>query len=224
VRVISFDNQESLKIAEDSYDKAGYLMFMPYLLAKSVCLLHGIFEKRNLPRDDYLIPVSIDKRSQDSVIKEPFFNHLSFFLFRIKTREADNFMYVLDEIKKQMYEQVKSGLPEAIQEASYLMRIAPLPLVYLFISLLTKGEIASFSFSFVGESPYPDETFINEKIENIFHLPRVPFPPGIGIFFNQYKGRLNAKLSFVKGLLDEEEIEQLSRGLGSLHENQKNNL
>jgi len=212
-KTVFFTPEESAKIIDNSYKTAGYLMHMPYILAKSILILHSLFEERKEPIADYLIPVSIDKRPAELVRKDIFFNHLSFFIFRINPKEANDFPVLLASIKEQMYNQVKSGLPEAFSKASFLMRIAPLPLVYLFLRLMTKGEIASFSFSFVGESSYESGKFLNTQVKNIVHLPRVPYPPGIGIFFNQYQGKLNATLSYIKGIISESEINSI---LGAL--------
>ena len=216
LKVFAFNTQESVVITDNSYKSAGYLMFMPYLLAKSIVCLHNIFEQRKILPADYLIPVSVDNRPVALVKKAPFFNHLSFFLFRIKTEEAYDFVVVLDKIKKQMYEQVKMGLPEAIKEASFLIRIAPLPLVDFFVRVMTKGEAASFAFSFVGESVLNLDTFCGARVSNLLHLPRVPLPPGLGIFFNQFQGKLNATFSSVEGLLSESEVRQVSEYLKGL--------
>jgi len=43
----------------------------------------------------------------------------------------------------------------------------------------------------------------------MFHLPRVPNPPGVGIFFNQFKGVLNITLSYLEGVLSEEEADSI---------------
>jgi hypothetical protein len=214
--LMHFNRQESDKIGRDSSDFAGYLMFMPYILAKSIMILHRVFEKRGIPAHDYLIPVSIDKRTPDSVNDGIFFNHLSFLFFKIKHKEALDIKLILDAIKNQMYEQIKSGLPEAIAQASYLMRIAPLSLLNLFIKSISRTEVASFSFSFIGESVYNSNKFMENDILNIFHLPRVPYPPGVGIFFNQFQGELNATLSYIEGMLSDDEIKDITRELESL--------
>lgn len=216
VRLVSFDAQSSARITDSSFKEAGYLMLTPFLLAKSVFILHRIFEQKKILRNEYFIPVSIDNRAQSLVKQDPFFNHLSFFLFRITPLEAENFQLTLAAIKRQMYEQVSMGLPEAIKEASYLMRIAPVSLVKLLLDLLARGENASFSFSFVGESAYTADYFMQKKVNNIFHLPRVPYPPGIGIFFNQFKGKLNTTLSCFQGILSDPEIEEVVEALKNL--------
>lgn len=215
-QITSFDQERSSKISQDAFSQAGYLMSMPYILSKSIMLLHQIFEGRKIAPREYLIPVSIDTRPNDLARREILFNHLSFFIFRITIEEATSFPSVLGSIKEQMYNQIKISLPQAIKEASFLMRIAPLSFIDYIIKVMSKGNPASFSFALVGEGAYASSDFMKIPIKNIFHLPRVPSPPGLGVFFNQYQGRLNAVFSWAKGLLSEDEVARIKMGIDSL--------
>jgi len=207
-RVLSFGRKEAEAITENAFNEAGYLMLMPYALAASVCALHGIFKGRGISSGDYVIPVSIDTRKQEEITKQMFFNHVSFFIFKALASDAGNFQALLESIKEQMYSQVRSDLPGDICKATLLMRIAPASLLGRLLKLYFKGEIASFCFSYVGKTAYTSPYFMENKITNIFHMPRIPVPPGIGIFFQQSNEKLNVILSYLDGMLskDEEEI------------------
>lgn len=212
-KVVHFDPAQSGSFTDAAYAKAGYLMLMPYALAKSVQILHRIFEARGLRGSTYVIPVSIDSRREKPGKTEVFFNHASFFLFKIEKDTADNFPAILSSIKEQMYEQVKSGLPKAIENACLLLRIAPLPLVNNFLQFMLKNHFISFSF--VG-SAYNEKKFMDKEVQNICHLPRVPNPPGIGIFFNQFNNRINATLSYFEGALSDSEVSKIIVDLNAL--------
>ncbi len=207
-KILSFGRKETEAIAENAFNEAGYLMLMPYALAASVYALHGIFTGRGISSGDYVIPVSIDTRKQEEVKKDLFFNHVSFFIFKAKASDASDFKALLKSLKEQMYAQVGSDLPGDICKASLLMRIAPASLLSSLLKLYFKGEIASFCFSYVGKTAYTSPSFMGNKITNIFHMPRTPVPPGIGIFFQQSNEKLNVILSYLDGMLskDEEEI------------------
>ena len=207
-KILSFGTKETEAIAENAFNEAGYLMLMPYALAASVCALHGIFTSRGISSGDYVIPVSIDTRKREEVNKDLFFNHVSFFIFKAEASVASDFQGLLKSIKEQMYTQVKSDLPGDICKASLLMRIAPASLLGRLLKLYFKGEVASFCFSYVGKTAYTSPYFMGNKITNIFHMPKTPVPPGIGIFFQQSNEKLNVILSYMDGMLsaDEEEI------------------
>jgi len=121
----------------------------------------------------------------------------------------------LQSIKQQIYDQIKADLPRDIEKASLLMRIAPLPVLGYLMRLPLKGQIASFCFSYIGEAAYASPVFMGKKIHNIFHMPRVPIPPGLGIFFNQFQGKLNVVISYLDGMLEKDEIDSIVHALQS---------
>ena len=190
-------------------------MLMPYLLAKCIQIMHRIFQEKNIPGQTYLVPVPIDIRAKEQAHKETFFNHFSFFLFKINAHKADSLLELLDEIKTQMYAQVKNKIPEAIVNASLLMRIAGLPLTNFFLKLMSKKHFASFSFSYLNNANQPDK-FMQEQLQNIFHLPRTPKPPGLGIFFNQFEDKLNITLSYFDDLLNDDQANKIVKALKEL--------
>ena len=205
-RVITFDKAQTSRVMERAYSQAGYLMAMPYLLAMTAQALQRIFVSRGVSKGDYIMPVSTDTRSAKKVQQEIFFNHVSFFMFRLSMNEVSRFPDILDSVKKQMYDQVQSGLPDDFKEASLLARILPLSVMRYLMGLSFLGQNGSFCSSHIGEALYNYPTFIEEEVLNIFHMPRPPIPPGLGIYFNQFQGRLNVTISYVDGLLSEEEV------------------
>ena len=214
-KIISLDERQTSAIIDTAYNEAGYLMFMPYALGISIQVLHDIFTKRDIYTGDYIVPVSIDTRRAEKVAQEVFFNHMSFFLLRVKANEADNFPVLLQSIKQQVYDQIKSDLPANIEKASLLMRIAPLSVLNYLMRLPLKGQIASFCFSYIGESAYASPVFMEKKVHNIFHMPRVPIPPGLGIFFERFQGKLNVTFSYLDGILEDDEIDSIVHTLQS---------
>jgi hypothetical protein len=214
-RNLSFSEQQSREILGRANDEAGYLMAMPYTMAITVQILHRVFSNRSVNSGDYIIPVTMDNRRPSEVKQAVFFNHVSFLLFRIQAREVDQFSVLLQSIKQQMYDQAKAGLARDIWEASFLMRIVPLPILNHLMRIYFKGEIASFCFSFLGETEHVVTHFMGKEILRSYHMTRVPISPGIGVFFHQSRGRLNAYLSYAQGLLSEDEVNTIMDTLRS---------
>ena len=203
--MISFSKNESDEIIEKANNKAGYLMLMPFLLAVSVLSMHRIFLARGITGADYIIPIAIDMRSPEKVKKQIFFNHVSFFMLKISACKSDDLTFVLNSIKSQIYDQVGSGMLNDFIKAGMLLRILPLALLSRLMCLPFKGAISSFSFSYVGETAFRSNEFMGQEIINLTHMPRVPVPPGIGIFFQKFRGRFNAVLSYKEELLSDNE-------------------
>jgi hypothetical protein len=214
-KVIHLNVEQSERLITIAYARAGYLMFMPYLLARSLQIMHEIFQEKNIPGSTYLIPVPVDMRNFETAQKETLFNHFSFFLFKINAAKIADLNGLITEIKSQLYAQVKTKLPEAIVNASFLLRIAALPLVNFFLNLMSKKHFASFSFSYLSNAHQPNK-FMQSEVQNIFHLPRTPKPPGIGIFFNQFEHKLNITLSYFDHLLNAKQIAQITKNFQEL--------
>jgi hypothetical protein len=213
--VIRFDQQQSREILQRAESEAGYLMAMPYTMALAVQALHGIFAGRGITAGDYIVPVTMDTRLPSDRPREVFFNHVSLLLFRIRADQADDRSALLKSIKQQMYDQAKAGLARSIPDASLLMRILPLPAVEYLLKLYLKQRIASFCFSFLGDTGHMPDRFMENKVRHSYHMTRVPVPPGLGVFFQHSRGSLNACLSYQRGLLGEAEVNRVLDALRS---------
>jgi hypothetical protein len=212
-RVISFSEQRTREIIDRAERRAGYLMAMPYTMALTVQTLHTLFAKKGTEANDYVIPVTMDVRPQGFDPGAVFFNHVSLLLFRIRDREVDDLPTLVDSIKQQMYDQTKTGLARHILDASLLMRILPLPLVGRMLRVYLKEKIASFCFSFLGDTGHLPTRFMGKEVRRSYHMTRVPIPPGLGLFFHHSRGRLNACLSYLQGQLTEDEADSVLEGL-----------
>jgi phospholipid N-methyltransferase len=142
-----------------------------------------------------------------------FFNYVSYLFYQVPAEEVADRKGLIALLKQQMYDQVKSGFPKDLAEASLLTRIAPLPVLGKLLQLPMKGKMATFVFSHLGKSSYQHSVFMQKGIANMFHMPRVPVPPGLGFFSNNFNNRLNLVISYLDGLLGDEEVRMLEEGI-----------
>jgi hypothetical protein len=211
--LMEFDGVETGVVTGRAYREAGFLMFMPYALACAIQALDSTFKARAQGGQDYIVSVSVDLRAPDTAASHLFFNHLSFLIFRIPAAVAGDRRQVLEAIRSQMYEQVKSGFPRALAEASMLMRILPPALLSHFLLKPLHGEFASLGFSCVGKGGANLSQFMETAVNNLFHMPLVPVPPGVGFVVNQFGNRMNAVLSYVDGMLSDEEVQRIQENV-----------
>jgi hypothetical protein len=207
--LLSFDERETAGIYDQAYAEAGYLMESPYLLAVIIESMHALFSSKQATGTSYLVPVTMDLRPGKDPLQEIFFNYVSYLFYQVPADAVSDRAGLIALIKQQMYDQVKSGFPRDLAEASLLTRIAPLPVLGRLLHLPMKGKMATFAFSHLGKSAYQHSRFMGEEIVNLFHMPRVPVPPGLGFFSNYFNNRLNLIISYLDGLLGEEDIRLL---------------
>jgi len=208
VVIRSFNEKTSKLIIENANKKAGYLMIMPFLLAVATKSFDQLFKSKKALADNYIVPINLDTRLPGALKNQLFFNFVSFLYFKIPTNICENFEKLSEIIKLQFYDQVSKKTPFHFSQSALLLRICPLWLVSKLIKIPFRGQLASFSFSYVANSGYESEKFMGLEVLNILHTPRVPTPPGIGLFFTSFKGKLNVVFSFLNSMINDEEIQK----------------
>ena len=212
-RLLTFDKQETAAIYEKAYREAGYLMESPFFLAAITASMHELFASRPDSGNCYLVPATMDLRPGKDPLQEVFFNHVSYIFYQAPIEHGSDMKELVTMFKQQMYDQVKSGFHRDLATASLLTRIVPLGIFGKMMSMPMEGKIATFAFSHLGRSSYQSKEFMGSSIENIIHMPRVPVPPGIGFFNSTYDGRLNLVISYLHGIISDEEAENLEAGI-----------
>ncbi len=221
--LVRFERDETARIVETAYREAGYLMLQSFVLAAVLQALHPLFRARqdlarHAPPTDYVVPVSVDLRPLRGAEPLVFFNHLSFVLFRVPVALAEDRARLAAQLREQMVGQVKAGLPQDIADACDLLRIFPQPLLSRLARLPMRGELGSFSFAQLASAAPHEPAVWRGRLGNLFHMPRIPLPPGFGVVANQFGGRLNIVLSAHEQVVTRPELAEISDRLRRLPE------
>ena len=214
--LIEFDAKDTQSVTERAYKAAGFLMFMPYVQATALQALDEALKTRFAKGQDYLISVSVDSRTPDAAAAKLFFNHVSFLFFSIPAAMVGDRKQVLESIRSQMYDQIKTGFPRALAESSLLMRFLPTHALGRLMLRPLHGEFASLGLACVGKGGYAGCRFMGLDVANLFHMPLVPTPPGFGFFVNQFGDRMNVVLSYIEGMLDEDDLRRIRENVRQL--------
>ena len=179
---------------------AGYMMETVYLLAVSALTLYKLGGSRE--REWFFVPVPIDLRGRGGdPLRETLFNHFSFLFFHIEITPDSTVVTLACDIRRQLLARIAEEFPEKMADASRLGRIFPFWLNRRFMRLPFDGKMASFVFANVGDSDAPDDV-CGVKVDVLLHMPRIPSPPGLGVFFNRFNGRLNLTVTGDEANLD----------------------
>ena len=148
-----------------------------------------------------------------------FFNDISFLYFGFPATAAANRDALAVAVRDQMIAQAKEGMPGAIEDANLLMRILPPRLFWKFMVKFFRNRLSSFALTCLGEPALQAASTLGCPVLRHVHFPVIPTPPGIGLVVSRSGARYHVVLSYVEGILPENEIEGLlesfrSRWLG----------
>lgn len=208
-RTVTFSAEESRQIQTRAFAVAGYLMFTPYVLATAAAVFRPLFSKREEPDAHFVVSVSTDKPKSAVRNMHLFFNDLSFLYFRFPVEAAADRNALAGIVRDQLMSQAKEGAPAAIEDANLLMRIFPARAYWKFLMLFYRNRLASFGFTCLGESAVRTPAVLGCRVRDQIHFPVIPTPPGIGLILNRSGGVYHAVLSYIEGILSEEEATRL---------------
>lgn len=208
-----FTPEQARMVKENAGSGPGFMLALPSMLAGSLTALHRLMQQRRYRGQNYVIPVSVVRRTGKDVWRKLFFNHVSFLFFQAPVELAGSPAAMARHLQAQLYEQMKSGLPEDIYHASMLTRIAPLPVMRAVSRIPLGGKVATGYFACLKESGFRSRKFLGAEVENLVHTPNVPVPPGLGIFLNFFRERLNLVVSYIDGLLADREAKELAQDI-----------
>lgn len=183
-----------------------------FFLGATVRALHSIQVRRGDEPAPYLVPVPMNLRKKGAS-GPAFSNNVSFLFFRIAPEELQSFTKTLDVLRKQLREQVAEELPYSYLEMMNLLRRLPLPMYAKLLSGPTRGQIASFFFSFTGDCCPDMNTFLGVPVREIIHLAPATTIPGLSVVFMRHSNSLKAVLSLRDSLLSKDELRSFEEHL-----------
>ena len=209
-RLMTFSANEARHIRDRAFSVAGYLMFMPYALASAAAAFRPFFVRQAGDAAHFVVSVSTDKPKAVAVRKPHFFfNELSFLYFRFPLAGAGDRNALAGALRDQLVSQVKEEMPAAMENANLLMRILPARQLWRFLMRFYRNRLASFGFTCLGESSDTVTDVLGCAVRSKIHFPVIPVPPGIGLILNPSGGGYHAVLSYIEGVLSEDEADAL---------------
>ena len=218
-KVISFDKEETALIDHASVSAGASFRISMYFLAAAIMAFDKVMTSRGCEPSAYVVPVPIDTRKRGSM--GPIFgNHITFLFFRAEQEDISSMHRLVTVLVRQMTEQIRGMIPESFTTTMELFRNLPAGIFALKAAGPTKGQIASFFFSFPGDTCHDLDSFLDVPVLEVLHLPPVSVPPGLSVIFNKYRGILSVVLSFAEGWFENDELDLIESSIRKelLHE------
>jgi len=181
---------------------------MPWRLAVVGKAMAELWRKRGLPDVPFLLPVSVDLRPRG----EPgatFGNQLAFHFARFRPVDTDDVTDLARVLRRQLADAVKDGHIDANAVAMEFLQYRPLSRMLKALPWTSSGEIFSFNYADLAEVPSRLDRFMGSQVVNAFHVPAVLPRPGIGVFLNRCAGRENVVVSWVDGVVSDDEVDRV---------------
>jgi hypothetical protein len=213
-RVLLFGEPETARINERCQCLNAGFRRSHFYLAASLRSLHAVAVGRGNQTGAYLVPVPHDMRRRGA--NGPIFsNHLSILFYRIEPHLAGRLGDIVDELGRQMTDQIRARFPECCMAALDMFKPLPLDFYLRYLGKPTRGKFATFCFSDSGESCAGMSDLLGGRIQTVSHLVATWRPPGLTVLFWSFSGRVCAMLSWVDDCLGPTEVDALERGLRS---------
>jgi hypothetical protein len=181
---------------------------MSWRLALVGQALAELWRARDLPDIPFLLPISVDLRRKGEA-GATFGNLLAFHFARFKPSETRDVHALARALRRQMADAVRQGQIEANAVAMEFLRYCPRGQMLRALPWTKTGELFSFNFADLGEWPPALAECFGRSVVNAYHLPVVPLPPGIGVFFNRCGRWENLTVSWIEGVMSEDEAARI---------------
>jgi hypothetical protein len=150
-----------------------------------------------LAGDHALIFTSATGRLPGQEWEKLFFNQFTLMAFTSQNNKQYTIGELADELRGQLFEQMKIQLPFVMQDAGALGRICPHWIGNRLLNRLFGGRFCTFYFACIRDCGYPGETFMGQRILNLYHKPLVFAPPGLNLCITSYARRFNLVVSYI---------------------------
>lgn len=207
--LIQLDETKFTSMLKRADIEVGPMMLAPYLVATIQEALHLIFTKRGNSHSICVCPMTVSLRQGHR--DELFFNRWSIMpMYSSSTSSRE------ERLKQQVtlfYSYIKTKLPYCLSKASLLCRPLPLPIIAKFSQKPFSASAGTATIALLNQMEFDSASLFGEEIKDLYHVPRIPPSPGLGIFMNRRGSKLNITLSWVDGIINEDELHLLSSAI-----------
>lgn len=204
-RIYTLDAERTARVEARAAERAGFVTPALFYLAASIRAHDAVFRGRGLDPGSYVLPLPVNLRGRgtEGVI---FRTRVSMMWFQVLPEQVGDLDGLVDELKRQRREMIRSGMIENGVAAMDFARYAPSRIYSAMARRTFGGELCSFFFAFTGPFLAELDRFFGAPILNGFHAAPVPASPGSAAIMSVRHGRLNTTHVHQQGLFRGDEL------------------
>jgi hypothetical protein len=167
-----------------------------------------LWHQRGLPDVPFLVPISVDLRPKGDS-GPTFGSMLAFHFARFRPSDTGDVPGLARTLRRQMADAVRDNQIESNAVAMEFLQYRPLSTLLRVLPWTAGGELFSFICADLADWPPALEQCFQRRVVNAYHVPVVPPRPGIGVFFNRCGSRSNLVVSWIEGVVSEDEVTRI---------------
>src|SRR5690606_6003486 len=167
----------------------------------------ALYLTRRAVHEIYTLPL------HDALPISLFQNHMAVYTLLITAEELAELKTATRALYRKYADFMRRKLPGAMDALMRLMERCPSRLYNLPAFLYLRGELCTLFHSHTGTFAPGLETLAGCRVTNGYHVPSVSSPPGVGMFFSEFAGRLTLALTWKEGCFAPGELDLLKRTL-----------
>jgi hypothetical protein len=208
--------EETERVRQRATEECGMPILLPSTAARAVLAMKQAIPSPPLPGTQHLVFTSASTRSPGQEWEGLFFNQLSFLLFSVTQEMPESAGPLAILLRDEFFDQMRQGIPAALQDATALMRICPHWLGSRLMKLVFKGRLCSLYFACLRDTGFSQKTFMDLPVTDLIHTPTAFAPPGLNLCMTYFDDHFNLVLSYLEGALKDSEAREMMRGFKSL--------
>jgi len=201
--------QETERVRLRAGEECGMPILLPSTAARAVLAMKQAIPNAPLPGTQHLLFTSASTRSPGQEWEGLFFNQLSFLLFSVTEAMPESPGPLAVLLRDEFFDQMRQGIPAALQDATMLMRICPHWLGSRLMKLIFGGRLCSLYFACLRETGFPQKTFMGMPAIDLIHTPTAFAPPGLNLCMTYFGDHFNLVLSYLDGALQDSEAREM---------------
>lgn len=208
---VRFDRGTTASIRAKMAATAGELLLLPYFATCAARAVQAVIAARH---PDERVPVLLTlpvQRQKDPARRPLFQNHMVPYTVLLPAEDLGELKAATRVVYRKYADFMRRKLPASMNALMRLMERCPSRFYNHPAFLYMKGEICTLFHSHTGTFAAGLQEFFGSRVLNGCHIPSVCSPPGVGVFFSEFGGRLSMTLSWKDGCLSPLELELLKQ-------------
>lgn len=207
--LLRLGEEELAALTERADREAGPMMLTPYLVATIQEALHRIFSIRGDRVSLCVCPMTVSLRQGRD--NELFFNRWS--IMPMYSSSGSTKAERMAQQVELFFSYMRDKLPYCLTKASLLCRPLPVSAMARFSRHPFSGTAGTATIALLSQTEFKDDQLLGEVMKELYHVPRIPPSPGLGVFMNRRGATLNVVFSWTDGIISNDELEILSSAL-----------